>query len=111
MIRQPLRHRAIFRRHPLRNISVPHRRIAEDLVERLRAVHLVYIGEEDVVAEVAPDGWVVHCGTDGEPVQVRSVPDSRVEEEGRGPNGAGGEDNFFEGEDMFEWGCMWPGGV
>jgi hypothetical protein len=30
-----------------------------------------------------------------------------VEEEHRGANGLGGEDDFFESEDMLQGGCVW----
>ena len=79
LVRKRARHRPRLRRLPLRNHCIQHRGDAEDVIKRPSAVHLVCVGEEHVVGEVAPDGGVVHYGTDVQGMQVGAVTDSGVQ--------------------------------
>jgi hypothetical protein len=100
MIRQAPRHRTRLRPHPLRNIAIQHRTVLRDRVKRLHAAHRVHVGQEHVVREVAHHGRVVRYAADGQRLQVGAVPDSGVEEESSGADGARREDDFLSGRGL-----------
>jgi hypothetical protein len=106
MIGHPSCQRATLRRYPLRNEPVPYCGVTQDGVICLVAVHGVYVGEKDVVGEIAPDGRIVYRALDGERFQVYAVADTRVQEDCWSSDSASREDDFFCGVDVIEWGCI-----
>jgi len=70
------------------------------------AVHRVYVGQKDVVGEIAPDGRVVYRALNGECFQVCAVADARVQEDYWSSDSTSREDDFLCGVDVIEWGCI-----